>query len=167
MSIETELRGWDGKSVAVLGEMFARHADAPGFAADLVRLSMDAACQDGATWLLKAWLESGRGLSAAGRRELFDGLAELVSWRARLHVLQCLPYIAIESEDKAALEAFARGAIADDNKFVRAWGYNGFYLLARRYPQYREEARRFFAMAMRDEPASVRARVRAILRQGF
>ena len=49
-------------------------------------------------------------------------------------------------------------------KFVRAWAYNGFYLLAVQHGEYEAEARQLLTMALRDEPASVKARVRNVLK---
>ncbi len=60
-----------------------------------------------------------------------------------------------------------RKCLEDDNKFVRAWAYNGFYELAKQYPEYRTEAGQLFEMALRDEAASVKARVRNVMKQGF
>jgi hypothetical protein len=60
---------------------------------------------------------------------------------------------------------FLRTCLADENKFVRAWAYNGFYLLSQQYPEYQQETEQFFAMAMRDEAASVKARIRNILKK--
>jgi hypothetical protein len=73
----------------------------------------------------------------------------------------------IGDADRIEVETFLRQTLNDSNKFVRAWSYNGFYQLARHFPQYREEAEAIFEMALRDEAASVKARVRNIIRAGF
>lgn len=62
---------------------------------------------------------------------------------------------------------FLRNCLISDNKFVRAWAYNGFYELALQYPAYKTEVKKFLDMAMKDEAASVKARVRNILKRGF
>ncbi len=65
------------------------------------------------------------------------------------------------------VEAFARDCLCDNNKFVRAWAYNAFYLLSRQYPVYRDEAEQFLKMGLADEPASVQARIRQCIQQGY
>jgi len=62
------------------------------------------------------------------------------------------------------VEIFLRVCLLDNNKFVRAWAYKGFYELAVQYPK---ETRQFFEMAMRDEAPSVKSRIRNIMKKGF
>jgi len=94
-------------------------------------------------------------------------LPELLSWQSKLHVLQSLPYLDIPSKDKRKLECFLKQALADKNKFVRAWAYNGFYVLSRQYSEYEEYAAQIIGLAMQDEAPSVKARIRNIMKQGF
>jgi hypothetical protein len=99
--------------------------------------------------------------------EVFKSLAKLNSWQSKLHLLQCVSYFKVSKSNRKKLELFLRDCLASSNKFVRAWAYNGFYLLAMQHPQYKEETQSFFKMALRDEAASVKARIRNIMKQGF
>jgi len=54
-----------------------------------------------------------------------------------------------------------------EQKFVRAYSYNGMHLVACQHPQYEAEAAEYFELAQADEAASVRARVRNICECGF
>lgn len=81
--------------------------------------------------------------------------------------LQSVEYLPIAADDGKLFEQFLRIAITDNNKFVRAWAYNGFYLLAKQYDEYRVEVEQFFNMAMNDEVPSVKALIRNILKTGF
>jgi hypothetical protein len=90
-------------------------------------------------------------------------MRRLESWGSKLHLLQCLPHLAIDERAKPALESFLRDSMGSDNKFVRAWAYNGFHVLALQYPQYRAEAKRLLGRALKSEAASVKARIRRIL----
>ena len=83
------------------------------------------------------------------------------------HILQCLPYLAIPKKDKDKVQRFLRKCLVEDNKFLRAWAYNGFYELAVQYPEHVEETKQFFEMAMRDEAPSVKARIRNMMKKGF
>ena len=94
-------------------------------------------------------------------------LQSLEHWESRLHVLQSIPYMPIPGTHKKKVETFLRECLVDDVKFVKAWAYSGFYELAVQYPEYQDEAEQFFEMAMRDQPASVRSRIRNIMKKGF
>ena len=92
-------------------------------------------------------------------------LDRLEHWESKLHLLQSMPYMPIEKPVKQPVEFFLRNCLVDNVKFVRAWSYNSFHLLALQYPEYQAEVDKFFEMAMCDEVASVKARIRNILKQ--
>ena len=166
-AMQQAIAGWNGKSADDIAAVYRQFSDDPSFVADIVRLSAQAHYQKGATWLLKAHIDAGHSLQAKDISRIYRALKRLVDWESKLHVLQCMAGMPIASSDRKHVELFLRQCLPDTNKFVRAWTYNGFYELARQYPQYQKEAEQFFAMAMRDEAASVKARVRAILKKGF
>ncbi len=158
---------WDGKSAAAIGAVYDQFGDDPAFAATLVDLCALPPLQKGATWLLKRHLEQGNALDDAQTAQLFAQLGELKHWASQLHVLQSLPYLTIPASQKAAVEAFVRAGLMQRKTFVRAWAYNGLYELAVRYPEYRAEAEEAFVQALQEESASVKARIRRIMKHGF
>lgn len=162
MSLENDIAKWDGKSAADIALVFESHRGDPEFASDLIRLIRKAELQTGATWLLKAWMEADNRCSARQCHRIYGMLDKLSAWEAKLHVLQCMPYMPVAKASKERVECFLRTTLSDSNKFVRAWTYNGWYLLAERFPEYKKEVEQFFEMAMRDEAASVKARIRNI-----
>lgn len=164
MSIKQELAAWDKKSADAIRVIYSRHSEQSSFLAKTVELINDSVYQRGATWLLKCHLEAGNLVGQNEAKKIYGLLPKLEHWEAKLHILQCIPYIPIATEEKRIVEAFLRGSLSDTNKFVRAWSYNGFYVLSSQYPEYREEVMQFFEMAMRDEPASVKARIRNIMK---
>lgn len=167
MSIEQDISRWDGKSAEDIKVVFELYRELPDFADRLVELLHDESLQKGASWLLKALLESGHALTPIQEKVILSMLAEFENWETKLHILQCLPYMRVDQQSAQALYYFLRSNLDDDNKFVRAWSYNGFYELSRQYPEYAEETRQYFDLAMRDEAASVKARIRNILKKGF
>ncbi|MGK7926108.1 MAG: hypothetical protein AB4290_12845 [Spirulina sp.] len=167
MSIESEIKGWNGKSADEITEIFQTYSDTPVFIDTLIELFKIPSCQKGATWLLKAWLDKGNNLKSEQIAKLFSSLDILEHWEAKLHLLQSLPFLPIAHSQKQQVEGFLRTTLPDRNKFVRAWSYNGFYELARQYPEYQEETEQFLEMAMRDEAASVKARIRKLVKKGF
>ncbi len=73
----------------------------------------------------------------------------------------------ITNTEKKELEFFLRKCLTDENKFVRAWAYNGFYELSMPHSDYIAQTKQFLEMAMRDEAPSVKARIRNIMKKGF
>ena len=118
-----------------------------------------------ATWLLKHHLSTVGKLEHFSGSRLIERLRVLKEWQAKLHILQCLHWLVFKEEDRATLERFVREQLAQDNKFVRAWAYSGFYVLANQFTQYREECKSFFKLAEKDEPGSVQARLRQLMRE--
>ena len=167
MTLASEIAKWDGKSADDISDIYEAFHARSNFADQLLTLLGDAENQKGASWLLKAWCEDGNRLDAAQCSSIYKVLSRLGCWETKLHILQCLSYMLIAKKDRKILESFLRSTLSDTNKFVRAWSYNGFYELARQHPEYREETEKLFEMAMRDEAASVKARIRNLLKKGF
>lgn len=167
MNLEQAIAGWDGKSSSDIAEIYAGYQGVGDFVSDIIKLSHQPALQKGTTWLLKKHLENKAELKASDCTLLLRLLPQLEHWEARLHLLQCLPYIRISPDEVSAVDAFLRNNLGDTHKFVRAWAYNGFYELALQYPAYQHEAKQLFDLAMREEAPSVKARIRNITQQGF
>ena len=167
MTVAEALKQWDGKSVKGLEEIYESYRQDSQFSKQLVVLIVDRPTSHGATWLLKRFLEDENKLLAAEVKKLFSVLDQLDVWESKLHILQSLPYLIIGKSDKKGMERFLRACLSETNKFVRAWAYNGFYELAQQHPEYQEEVRQFFEMAMRDEAPSVKSRIRNIMKKGF
>lgn len=167
MSIKQAIQAWDGKSAADIQAVYDLYWETPDFPETIVRLSNEASLQNGATWLLKTWLKSGNILEEHQVRKIFNLLDKLEHWEAKLHILQCLDSMPINNSEHRKVHAFLMTTLTDSNIFVRAWAYNGFYELARQHPQYLDETKQFFEMAMRDEAASVKARIRNVMKRGF
>ena len=167
MSIESQISKWDKKSADDIRAINQNYYKDSEFSNTLISMLKDTLLQVGASWLLKAYLESKYPLSQEQIKAIYSSLNLLEPWEAKLHILQCMPYMPIDKDSKNNVTVFLRLTLTDLNKFVRAWSYNGFYELARQYPDHREETEQFFEMAMRDEAASVKARIRQIMKKGF
>lgn len=167
MSLKAELSNWDGRSAEEIGEIYLRRHNSKSFVFDFVSLLKVEHHQIGASWLLKRHLEEGYVLDLQMISTVYSLLEKLQDWESKLHILQCLPHLPIGDDDKETLEEFIRKCLSDKNKFVRAWAYGGFYLLADRFPEYRAEAKQFVDAAMINEPASVKARIRNVTKKGF
>ncbi len=164
-TLSEEIASWDGRSAAALESAYERHSGEEGFVGTILAGISDVESERAATWLLKRHLEVGNSLSAAGCRSVFGRLSVLEHWESKLHVLQCLPYLDIAEDDSVDLEKFLDACLESNRKFVRAWAYNGFNELALRFPQHREKVDTMLARAGESESASVRARIRNILKR--
>ncbi|MDE0045135.1 MAG: hypothetical protein OXU19_04640 [bacterium] len=160
VSLSEEIASWDGKSAAALQSTYERHCAEEYFVATILAHVADVALQRAATWLLKKHLETGHSLGAAGCRAIFGALPVLEHWESRLHILQCVSCLDVPEDESAGLETFLDACLESDNKFVRAWAYNGFNELSLRFPRYREKVDGMLACASVSEAASVRARIR-------
>lgn len=167
MHIEQEIAAWDGKSAADIKSIYDAHKAETNFADTIIALSFTQACEKGATWSLKAWLEHGNTLEQTQVAKIYRSLDQLEHWEAKLHVLQSIAFMPIAEAERNNVYNFLRLTLTDQNKFVRAWSYNGFYELSRQHSKYLNETKQFFEMAMRDEAPSVKARIRNIIKKGF
>lgn len=167
MTLSAKLKQWHKGTVSELAEIYLRYADVKSFVPDLIAALTSNESQTAAAWLLKHHQENNAKLSLAQQQRILSQLGVLSSWEAKLNILQCLPNFTIAQSSQTQVDSFLRICLAGDNKFVRAWAYNGFYLLAQQYPSYRPEVEAFFEMAMRDEAPSVKSRVLKLMKQGF
>jgi len=165
--IKYAIAEWDGKSKDVIINIYERFCLQTDFIPQLIQLISQQTYQKGATWLLKHYFELGGKLEQKQVNTIYSNLHLLQNWESKLHILQCIPYMTIVEAEKKNVESFLRNCLIDSNKFVRAWTYNGFYELSIQYPEYQKETKQFFEMAMRDEAASVKARIRNILKKEF
>lgn len=167
MSIEQAIAGWDGKSASDIKAVYDAYHTQSGFPDTMIVLSTNSAYEKGATWLLKAWLEAGNKLEPTQIQEIYNLLNNLEHWEAKLHVLQSIPFMPIRESEREKVYNFLRVTLTDPNKFVRAWSYHGFYELSTQHSQYLNETKQLFEVAMRNEAASVKARIRNIIKKGF
>jgi hypothetical protein len=162
ISIETLLRASEGTPPDYLDRIAA------GWPADgplLLRLmsfaeQADPAAQIAATGLLKRYVAAGVEFPAAAAARLINLLPALADWKARLQVLQMLPVLPIPVRQAGPLVSFLRACVAQENKFVRAWAYNGLHRVASLHLKYRREVPGLLKRAAGEEAPSVRARLR-------
>ena len=164
MNLKEYLSNWDRKDTEYLSAYQDKNRNTQQLIDLLIKLIEDDDAQSAATWLLKnryADIE----FSTEQSHSILNSLEKLVHWDAQLHILQILDRLHVSTVNKQKLEKFLRKYLVSENKFVRAWSYNGLDILAHHFSEYREEVDQFLAMGLRDEPESVKARIRNILRK--
>lgn len=160
--LSAEIDAWDGRDAHSIAAVYDRHSATNGFLDALFDLAGDPDRQVAATWLIKRAVDEGATLDTDRAARLIDLLPILRHWEATLHLLQCLPSVAVPSARAAALKSALEEAVRSDRPFVRAWAYGGALVLARHHPAYRDWAEPLCAAAMEDEAPSVKARLRRI-----
>lgn len=164
MTLEDALAQWDGLTES-LGELYQQRKTEVHFISHLVSLLDSPALQVAASWLVKRSCEDGFEADATEVEGLIKVAPSLGNWQARLHLLQSLHYLVIPGEVAQALHGFLTSCVLDDNKFIRAWAYQGFITLAEQHPQYQEESETLIARAMQEEAPAIKARLRHRLKR--
>lgn len=166
MSLKDELLKFDGKHLGVLERIAEHYHSNAAHVDELLALAAGPLprIQQAATWLLKRRLETGTQLSAAQIKSLMKLLTRLSHWEAHLHVCQMVPQLALPRRYKKKIEGFLLRCLAGENKFVRAWAYNGLYEVAKQFGD-TDFVMPLLMRGMSDEAASVRARVRKIFKE--
>jgi len=169
LSLETQIRNWDQKSVKAIMDIHTTHVAEADLMDQLLLLAGETDLETGATWLIKHQLENKlTRIDHAQTLKLTHLFPELSGWEARLHCLQIFPFIDLPREGAELILQFVLACSQDDNKFVRAWAYSGLHQLALAHPQYRDQARVVLETAQESErAASVKVRLRRALKQGF
>jgi hypothetical protein len=164
MSIREELEQFDGKHTNVLEGILSSYRPTNSLIESLVTLVADKEpkIQTGATWLLKRLAENQVHFKSEHLMALFGSLAELTHWISKLHVCQMLQYVVIPEESETSIAWFLERNLGDENKFLRAWSYNGFYELARQHKKYIPYVLEELERGEADKAAAVKARIRNI-----
>ena len=166
MNITERLRQFDGRHVKPLEDLATQLLHVEGSVDELLALSniADARTQTAATWILKRLQELGIILTAAQTLSVFRLLRNVSGWEARLHLLQMLDSLEIPSRNSAQLLKLLAEFLDDENKLIRAWSYNGLFVVGEQHQKHRRAIAVSLQAAQSDDAASVRARIRRICR---
>lgn len=122
----------------------------------------DERVQVGATWLLKRLAEDGVSFKSEHLVVLCASLPDLSNWQSKLHFCQMLQHLRIPRESAGSVVSFLERNVRNENKFLRAWCYSGFYELAKQHGEYIQDALEQIDRGETDKAASVQARIRKI-----
>ena len=156
----SKLRLWDGVRVEYLKELYIANSSSIDFFEKLVTICVnEQTLENAATWLIKHHYDNGRTLPEFLTERFLMGCKYLENWEAKLHVLQIIPHVTLSKKSIIIIDEFVRECLADNNKFVRAWAYNGFYVLTKYIPELKKELELICQRAMETESAAVKSRV--------
>lgn len=161
-----KLQSWDGKHSAPLIQIYKDYQGHALFFEDLVDICLKYPdLQVAATWILKHHFDQKKHVDHDLINQLLREGKSYQGWETRIHMLQILPNVVMKEETVPYVEEWVRKAMRDDNKFVRAWSYQGMYEVSRHIPEMKEELKLLCEDALELESASVKARVRKVLKQ--
>lgn len=166
MRLFQQIAAWDGKSVDGIEKILLEHYHDLGFCRQLVQCLDSPELVSGATWLLKNYLERGGRISKREVASVHRRIQHLVHWTDQLHFLQCAEYWSVPDRYRQSTLEFIRGCLQHDRPFVRAWAHHGLFWFANQYPEYQDEVCKLFQQTLKSEKASVKARVRNLMKRG-
>lgn len=160
--LRRDLLAFDGRNLTVLGEIAAHHEGDIGYLDGLVALAdaTDGRVFDGATWLLKAYLEAGGELTKLQCRMLISKLETVENWTTQLHLCQVVRYLSPNRQEAQEIVRWLLPLLSHDRPFLRAWSLDALYHVSARYSAYANRAEEALNSATRDPAASVRARAK-------
>ncbi len=160
------LQNWDGKHSAPLIQIYKDHQGQTLFFDDLVDICLEVPeLQVPATWIIKHHVDQKKQVDNSLINKLLKAGKNYQGWETRIHMLQILPKVKMEEGTVPYVEEWVRKAMKDDNKFVRAWSYQGMYEVTKHIPEMKEELLLLCEDALEMESASIKARVRKVLKQ--
>jgi len=164
MTVREELQQFDGKRRDALERAVSKQRSEKSLINGLVLLipEKESKVQIAATWLLKRLAEKKSQFTTQQIATIFDSLTDLAHWEARLHICQMLQHVRIPKGSEKKVAWFLERTLSEENRFLRAWAYNGFYELAKQHPQYCDYAMEQLDRGEAEKSAAVRARIRNI-----
>lgn len=156
------LADYDGKHKELLEVIRAGIEPGAGILDEAVQLAshQDGKIAAGATWLLRAWIETGAAFDAPAVRRLAAALPAIVDPWAQLHVCQAVRSLRVPKRSAAAFARYLQECRRSSRPFLRAWATDGLFHLAATHVAYAKAAESAVAAALEDEAPSVRARAR-------
>ncbi len=165
-TLKNQLEAWDGIHMNYLEKIYHECLTQNSFFQEIIQLIIDTPdLQTAATWLIKHHYDQKKELENTMLSPLLKASKDFEDWGAQLHILQILPKLILEKEVLPYIEELARKGLASDKKFVRTWAYQGLFEVSKYIPELKEEVLFVCQRAMDIESASVKARVRKILKQ--
>ena len=161
-----DLEAWDGKHRDYLLKLYEKNITQANFFENLVEIYQQRTdLQVVSSWLIKHQYDLKKTIS----QELIDQVLEICNevehWEARLHILQLLPHWEIKEDLLLTVDDFVRKCLEDNNKFIRAWAFEGMFAVARYIPEYIPELKMLCQHALENESAAIKSKVRHIVKK--
>ena len=162
------IQNFDGVAVSILSEARTVCQSEPDYLDDLTALCFASSptVSNGATWILKAELESSSELPPELTNRIVTSLGKLQSWQAKLHLCQSEDRLRLTEDQANLFIEWARTLAEHRRPFVRAWSLHARVVIGRKFEKHRQDAADALNAAKCDPAASVRARARNLQQPG-
>lgn len=159
------LSKFDGRTTTILSGIEAVHGQEEGYTNSLIFLVGDGETNqsDGATWLIKAWLEQRKPFSKVQSHELIQRLPLIHSWQSQLHMCQSIRNLTICASDASHVCDWLHCLLSHEKPFLRAWSLDALLVIAKTHEIYSTLAAKALNSGLEDEAPSVRARARSLI----
>ena len=162
--LKSKLKLWDGVHIEYLKELYEENSLSLDFFENLVTICVNEEdLQKTATWLIKHHYDNRQTIPEYLTERLLTTCKSIENWEAKLHLLQLIPHFKLTEKTILISYKFAKECLADNNKFVRAWAYNGLYILTKYSPELKPELEFICQKALETESAAIKSKVRKII----
>ncbi|MFK5978419.1 MAG: hypothetical protein QM488_05990 [Rhizobiaceae bacterium] len=158
------LSEFDGHAITLLSEAGAKYSDRTDYLDSLVALSSEGGkgVSNGATWLLKSYLDDGGGMSGEQVSHLLSQVDGIQNWAAQLHLCQSIQYLTVSSADADHLIYWLQPLLDHERPFLRAWSLDAIFRVSSQYSRFDNMLEMALSSGAKDPAASVRAKVRSL-----
>lgn len=162
------INNFKGKSVKELELLYIQEELVYSDYLNLINCISDDTTGQSISWLIKRFINDNKK-EAISDRNISNKLIEMIikfnDFNILLNLLQILQVLIINNSYKDKLYFKLKELINKDNKFIRAWSYNGLYVLSLQYDEYKDDVFELLDFALINECASVNARIRKIIKE--
>lgn len=165
-SLVKAFEAWDGKHRDYLQELYEKNITQANFFKDLVEIYLQRTdLQIVSSWLIKHQYDLKKTIPQELIDQVLEACYEVEHWEAKLHILQLLPHWVIKEDLLLTVDDFVRKCLEDKNKFIRAWAFEGMFVVSRYIPEYIPELKVLCQHALDNESAAIKSKVRHILKK--
>ena len=118
-----------------------------------------------AIWIVRKITENSPELLSKYKPILLHDLTQSPFWEVKAELCHIIPKLKMDYEEIKGAIAFFKNNLNDKSKIVKAWSLDALYELSKIEPKIAPEVQKLLNIALEDEAASVRARVRKILKK--
>jgi len=164
--LSKELSKCDRKHTDHLIEIYQNNQGKPEFLDKIIDVYVS--CDDlehSTTWLIKHFIDNGTKLSQTQADKVLANISKLDFWESKLHILQITPKINLTLKNAKLIEPSVNTMMKSDKKFVKAAAYEAYFEIVKLIPELRNEFTILCENALETESASIKSKVKRILKQ--
>lgn len=157
---------WDNKHTDYLKHIYSEYINKSNFISITIKLFLkDESLEHPTSWLIKYHYDNKNTLAKEDVKSILLNIKNLKYWGSELHILQIIPKIQLTTRLAEKIEFEICNKLKSKNKFVRAAAYEAYLEIVRVIPELKEEFRTVCNDAIERESASVKVKIKRVLKQ--